>query len=152
MQQSIAGQSGLAFRLKKRFDAPREKVFGAWTQPEILKRWWCPAGWEAAEIEVDLRVGGAFRIGMRRRSGGLPVYVTGSFLTVHSPETLVYTWKWENAFENMPQTRVTVVFRDLGTTTEVVLTHDGLLEIPFCLQVRSGWIEAWSRLVDALAG
>jgi len=108
MQLSAVERTGISFRLQRRFYRPRENVFRAWTDPEVLRRWWCPEGWIPAEIEVDLRVGGSYRIGMRRRSGGEPVYVCGSFLEVDSPEKLAYTWQWENAFEQMPQTRVTV--------------------------------------------
>jgi uncharacterized protein YndB with AHSA1/START domain len=145
MQQSTKN-AGLTFRLKKRFEAPREKVFGAWTKPEALKQWWCPEGWIPAEIEVDLRVGGAFRIGMRRLSGGMPVYVRGTFQEVLPPERLAYTWQWENAFEEMPQTRVIVQFTELGTATELQLIHENLPEIPVCLHHRIGWIAAFERL------
>ena len=82
MQQSAVERTGIAFRLQRRFDRPRETVFRAWTDPEVLKYWWCPRGWIPAEIEVDLRVGGSYRIGMRRRSGGSAVYVRGSFLEI----------------------------------------------------------------------
>jgi uncharacterized protein YndB with AHSA1/START domain len=73
MQQSEIRRPRLRFRIKRRFDSARDKVFDAWTKPEILKQWWCPEGWTPTEIEVDLRVGGAFRIGMQRLSGGTPV-------------------------------------------------------------------------------
>jgi uncharacterized protein YndB with AHSA1/START domain len=149
MQRSVK-RTGFAFRLKRRFEAPREKVFDAWTKPEALKQWWCPEGWIPAEIEVDLRVGGAFRIGMRRASGGTPVYVRGIFQEVHRPERLAYTWQWENAFEDMPQTRVTVQFTEAATATELLLTHENLPEIPICLQHRSGWIAACDRITHIL--
>lgn len=92
-----------------------------------------------------MRVGGSYRIGMRRRTGGATVYVHGSFLEVNSPEKVAYTWQWENAFEQMPQTRVTVQFIPEGAATVVLLTHEQLPEIPICLQHRSGWIEALDR-------
>jgi uncharacterized protein YndB with AHSA1/START domain len=150
MARSTVGRTGISFRIKKRFNAPREKVFNVWTQPEALRQWWCPEGWTPAEIEVDLRVGGAFRIGMRRLSGGIPVYVRGDFLEVQPPEKLVYTWQWENAFEGMPETHVTVYFSDCANATELLLIHESLPEIQICLQHRNGWIEAWNRMGAAL--
>ena len=144
--QIAAEHTGIAFRIQRRFDCQREDVFRAWTDPEVLQHWWCPEGWIPAGIEVDLRVGGSYRIGMRRPRGGAPVYVRGSFLDVNSPEKLIYTWQWENAFEQMPQTRVTVQFIADGATTVVSLTHERLPEIPVCLQHRTGWIAAWDRL------
>jgi len=115
-----------------------------------LKQWWCPQGWIPAEVDLELRVGGSYRIGMRRLSGGAPVYVRGSFLEVDPPEKLAYTWEWVNAFEQMPRTRVTVQFLAEGSTTIVSLTHEDLPEIPVCLQHRNGWIAALGRLGDVL--
>ena len=150
MPQATVERTGITFRLQRRFDAPPEKVFRAWTDPEALKRWWCPEGWIPAEIEIDLRVGGSYRIGMRRRSGGAMVAVRGPFLEVRAPENLAYTWQWENAFEHMPQARVTVQFVAEDGATVVVLTHESLPEVGICLQHRSGWIAAWQRLEQAL--
>lgn len=142
--------AGIAFKLQRRFEKPREVVFRAWTDPEILKHWWCPTGWVPTEIVVDLRVGGTYRIGMRRKTGGLPVYVWGTFLEVNSPEALAYTWNWENAFEEMPQTRVTVRFFSKGEATVVVLQHDSLPEISVCLRHRTGWLAALERIQQIL--
>jgi uncharacterized protein YndB with AHSA1/START domain len=150
MQLSTTRRAGIAFRIKKRFNAPREKVFDAWTKPEVLKQWWCPEGWTPTEIEVDLRVGGAFRIGMQRLSGGTTVYVRGRFSEIHAPETLSFSWQWENAFDGMPQTYVTLRFKDVGIETELLLMHQNLPEIPVCLQHRSGWLEAFNRMERVL--
>jgi uncharacterized protein YndB with AHSA1/START domain len=137
----------LAIRLRHRFDAPRGSVFRAWTDPDVLRRWWCPPGWAPAEIEVDLRVGGEYRIGMRGPQSGPPVYVHGRFLEVECPGRLVYTWRWQNAFAGMPVTRVTVLFTDAaGGGTEVVLTHEDLPGAPVCLRHWNGWRAAWPRL------
>jgi len=150
MRQSTK-QQGRAFRLKRWFEAPREAVFNAWTKEEVLRQWWCPEGWEMVEIKMDLRVNGSFRIGMCRLTGGIPVYVRGVFQEVRSPERLVYTWQWENAFEQMPETRVIVEFRELGPATELLLTHENLPEIPICLQHRSGWLAVLDRIEGILA-
>jgi uncharacterized protein YndB with AHSA1/START domain len=122
-------------------------VFRAWTDPEVLRRWWCPPGWAPAEIEVDLRVGGAYCIGMRKRRSDPPVYVRGHFLEVDCPQRLVYTWRWHNAFEGMPETQVTVQFTDAPSGgTDVVLMHENLPEVPLCLRHWNGWKAAWPRI------
>jgi len=146
MRQPVTEQVGRAFRLRRRFEAPREEVFRAWTKAEVLKQWWCPEGWVPAEIEIDLRTGGGFRIGMRRLDGGPAVYVRGCFQEVRAPERLAYTWQWENAFEGMAETQVIVEFKDLGPATELLLTHENLPEIPICLQHREGWLAALDRI------
>jgi activator of Hsp90 ATPase-like protein len=63
----------------------------------------------------------------------------------------VYTWQWENAFEEMPETRVFVELRALGPATELLLTHEGLPEVPICLQHRSGWLAALDRIERIVA-
>lgn len=142
----------LVIHLRHRFEASRAKVFRAWTDPEILRRWWCPPGWAPADIEIDLRVGGAYRIGMRKAGGHTPVYVRGRLLEVDCPERLVYTWRWQNAFEDMPETRVTVLFMDAPSGgTDVVLTHENLPELPLCLRHWNGWKASWHRIDAALA-
>ncbi len=89
---------------------------------------------------------------MRRIHRGPDVFVYGSFLEVHPPEKLVYTWRWENAFEQMPESRVTVQFLESGGTTEVVLIHEALPEIGVCVRHRSGWIATFQRMDLSLAG
>src|SRR6516225_322534 len=106
MQSAAAHTPGLGIELQRRFRASPERVFRAWTQPVALREWWCPPGWIAGDIEVDLRVGGAYRIAMTRPAGGAPVAVSGQFLEVDPPERLVYTWCWEGAFTEMRPTLV----------------------------------------------
>jgi uncharacterized protein YndB with AHSA1/START domain len=87
---------------------------------------------------------------MRRVEGGDPVYVHGRFLEICEPEKLVYTWKWENALDEMQETRVTVTFADAAGATELELTHEALPQITICLLHRAGWLEAWQRLTRIL--
>ena len=148
--RTIAPHQGIRLRLRRRFPRSPEAVFRAWTDPETLRRWWCPPGWAPAEMEVDLRTGGAYRLGMRPLAGGTPVYVRGRFLEISEPDKLIYTWKWENAFEQMPETCVTVRFIGSSDSTEMELTHEPLSEVTLCLRHRSGWVEAWQRLQDIL--
>lgn len=71
------------------FDAPREMVFRAWTDPVRLKRWWGPKGFTNPVCDVDVRPGGAIRIEMRGPDG--KVYpMTGTYLEIVEPERLVF--------------------------------------------------------------
>lgn len=155
MQQVETGaaavsSAGILFRVERRFAKPREAVFRAWTDPDALVQWWCPAGWAPAEFEVDLRPGGQYRMGMRRDAGGAAVYVCGTFLAVDRPERVTYTWRWENAFERMPPTQVTVQFIADGAATILILTHGRIPDAAVCLQHRSGWLAALERLSRVL--
>jgi hypothetical protein len=65
---------------------------------------------------------------MRRIEDRDAVYVYGRFLDVCVPQKLIYTWEWENAFEQMPETQVTVSFIESGGGTEMELVHEPLPE------------------------
>ena len=134
------------FELQRRFRASPERVFRAWTQPVALREWWCPPGWIAGEIGVDLRVGGSYRIAMTRPAGGAPVAVSGQFLEVDPPERLVYTWCWDGAFTEMPPTRVTLELEGSAQETLLTLRHENFVDAALYRQHRSGWISACDRL------
>src|SRR5690242_1409336 len=121
---TVDNPAKMGFELQRRFRASPERVFRAWTRPAALREWWCPAGWTAGEIEVDLRVGGTYRIAMTRNAGGPPVAVAGQFLEVDPPERLVYTWCWEGAFTEMPATLVSLDLSGSAEDTLLTLRHD----------------------------
>lgn len=116
-------------RLTRRFGAPPERVFDAWTDPRLLSRWWAAvAGWETAVAEVDLRPGGRYRLAMRDDTTGAVHTVSGEYVEVRRPERLAYTWTWEGEPELMrgsEGTLVEVEFAADDDATEVVLTHSG---------------------------
>jgi uncharacterized protein YndB with AHSA1/START domain len=72
------------------FDAPRELVFKAWTDPKHVARWWGPNGFTNPVCEMDLRPGGSFRIVMRAPDG-VDYPTTGVFREIVEPERLVFT-------------------------------------------------------------
>lgn len=151
MRRAAGEQIDAAFELGRRFRAGPETVFRAWTRPEALKRWWCPNGWAPTAIEVDLRVGGGYRIAMSRLGAGADVSVCGRFLEVRRPQKLVYTWRWEGAFEEMPKTIVTVTFDEFPGGTELTLRHAGFADDGSRRQHRSGWVAACARMDRSLA-
>jgi uncharacterized protein YndB with AHSA1/START domain len=147
---TVTGTGNITLRATRRFAAPRERVFDAWTTPEALKRWWCPPGWEPERIDVDLRAGGAYYFGMRALDGGSAVSIHGRFLEVRRPERLVYTWRWHGAFEGMPETRVTVEFLSIDGGTDVVLVQENFPNVALWQRHRSGWIAACDRMEQIL--
>jgi uncharacterized protein YndB with AHSA1/START domain len=115
-------------RLERTFDASPEAVFDAWTNPDVLRRWWAAGpDWETPLAEVDLRVGGSYRLSMRDPESGMTPTVAGEFREVERPRRLVYTWTWES----MPDSPsagsiVTVDFEEDDGRTKVTLLHRGL--------------------------
>lgn len=96
-----------------------ERLFEAWTRPQLLQQWWGPAGVRCIAAEVDLRPGGAYRIGNQVPDGRV-IWISGEFETVESPHRLVYTWR----VGDEPVSRVTVTFTPrIDGTTEVVVHH-----------------------------
>ena len=138
-----------ALRLTRTFAAPRERVFRAWTEPEELKRWWGPDGYATPSAEVDLRVGGAYRFGMRKLPDGEVFYLAGTFREVRPPERLVYTWVWEGNPER-GETLVTVEFRERGKATEVRLTHELFPTAKTRDDHEKGWSSCLGKLAKAL--
>jgi len=136
-------------RITRTFAAPRERVFQAWTDPAALKEWWAPPGYATPAAEVDLRVGGRYRIGMKEEPDGPLFYLTGVFREVRPPEKLVYTWRWEN---EQSETLVTIEFRDRGAATEVALLHEVFQTGQERDAHEKGWTGALDKLVAFLTG
>jgi uncharacterized protein YndB with AHSA1/START domain len=76
--------------LERVIDVPRERVWDAWTRPELLKRWFCPAPWQVVAAEIDLRPGGVFRTAMRGPDGEASE-AAGCVLEVVEHAKLVWT-------------------------------------------------------------
>ena len=112
--------------LRRTISAPRDRVFDAWTSPELMRQWFCPnEKFSVAIAEVDLTTGGKFRIGMRNPDRQVRI-ATGMYREIRKPERLVFTWSWEH---DPMDTLITLTFHDLGNATEIVLKHE-LLPTP----------------------
>jgi uncharacterized protein YndB with AHSA1/START domain len=100
-------------------------------------------------IDVDLRQGGSYRLTMNREGGAQLVTVHGSFLEIVPARRLVYSWRWDGVFPDMPETIVTVEFRAANDGTELALRQE-VLELPMCTRLLSGWLAACGRLAEVL--
>ncbi|MGE8151307.1 SRPBCC family protein [Pseudomonas vancouverensis] len=91
MSSSAAKQKApIELSISRLIDAPRQKVFRAWTEPGLLAQWWGPHGMTTPVCDMDLWVGGQFRTLMRAPDGA--EYPTmGVFLEIVAPERLVFT-------------------------------------------------------------
>jgi len=108
-------QDRASVRIVDVFDAPREVVFAAWTEPERLKQWWGPGFFETVFAEVDLRPGGRYELLLEPGS----MRLVGEFREVTPPRRLVYTWRWVEGVPDTRESLVTVEFREDGARTEV---------------------------------
>ena len=119
----------------REFDAPRHLVFRAYTEPELIKRWWAGRRATVTSVESDLRVGGYYRYAARAKEGFeedfevalREVAFRGTFKEVVANERLVYT----EIFEAQPQEEVltTVTFEEKdGRTTLRMMIEMGSTE------------------------
>ena len=134
--------------LKRTIPARRGEVFRAWTDPVELKRWWARPGFTVVDAQVDLRIGGAFRIQTRPDVGNV-FSVFGTYREVRPPEHLVYTWAWQGTRMDGIETLVTVDFREAGPGTEIFLTHEGFRTEGDHSAHRGAWIGCFDRLSQA---
>lgn len=148
--QQPQAETQTTLRLTRTFAAPREKVFRAWTDREALKKWFAPSEQYTTNIpELDLKVGGRYRVEMKSPDGKVHC-VAGTYREVRKPEKLVYTWTWENE-PAMGETLVTVEFRDRGSSTEVILTHELFPNEKAREEHKKGWGGCLDRLEKFLA-
>lgn len=137
--------------LSRTLAAPREKVFHAWTDAQALRQWWAAGpGFTPTIAEVDLRVGGRYRLGMRAPGQDADYVVAGTYREVQQPARLVYTWAWEGT--GAPETLVTVEFHDRGSHTEMVLTHEQFADAADRDRHATGWVGCLDSLTLALSG
>ncbi len=137
--------SETSLRIERSFEASPEEVFDAWTNPEVLKRWWAvhPDG-RTPVAEVDLRPGGRYRLSMEGPDGERHT-VQGEYSQVDRPRRLVYSWQWElDAGGLGPASTVTVDFQERGEQTDVVLEHTGLPDSAS----RDRHAQGWSACMD----
>ena len=130
--------------VQRRFAASRERLFEAWTKPELLVRWFTPYVGSSTDAEIDLRVGGAWRVRMKPRLWPAG-YAHGRYLEVAPPERLVYTLAWENVPLG-PETLVTVEFRDADGQTDVVLVQERVGTTRGRVGHKAGWSVSFRRL------
>ncbi len=131
--------------LRRRFAAPREAVFRAWTEPAAMAEWWGPEGCTAPLCELDLRPGGSWRTCIRT-SDGKDLFVGGRYREISPPARLVFTLAWETDGVAGHETVVTLEFLDRGRATELVLT-----QAPFeTTEARDSHGDGWSSSFDCL--
>ncbi len=170
----IKARSNVAKNTKEReivitriFDAPRKKVWKAWTDPERVKRWWGPKGFTSPEIKIDLRPGGTYQYCMRSPKGQ-DLWSGGIFQEVVSQERIVVTDYFSDKDGNKisptqlglsadfpAESTVTITFTEEGDKTKLTLTYplpesaaarDAILKSG----MEQGWNESFDKLAESL--
>ncbi len=134
-----------ALEVRRRVPAPPQVVFDTWTDPEQVQHWLGGPAMSVPQASIDLRVGGNYEYRLLSPEG-VSSRIHGTFLTVRQPEMLIFTWVVENDAGRSPETRVTIEFLDLGDETEIVIVHEGFLD----LGVRAAHEEGWEGCLEAI--
>ena len=108
--------------ITREFDAPRHLVYKAWTTPELVRRWWCGRRGEMTVLEIDFRVGGAWRYVMIA-NGGHEVGFHGEYREIVPDERIVWTEVYEGAPEGEPAECTATFTESGGRTTLALLTQ-----------------------------
>lgn len=134
------------------FDAPRDRVFAAFTDPKLIPEWWGPRDTTTVVDQMDVRPGGSWRF-VIRNSDGSETGFRGTYREITPPERVVQTFEWEG----MPGyvSVETATFEDLGDRTKVTTTtlfhtteeRDGMLDSG----MERGMNESYARLDELLA-
>jgi uncharacterized protein YndB with AHSA1/START domain len=138
--------------IERVFDAPRDRVFAAFTDPELIPAWWGPRDVTTIVDEMDVRAGGRWRFVMRNADGSESGF-HGTYREVTPPERIVQTFEWEGMPGHVSVD--TATFEDLGDRTRIVTTsifhtteeRDGMLGSG----MERGMNETYARLDELLA-
>lgn len=134
------------------FDAPRDQVFAAFVDPELIPEWWGPRGTTAVVEEMDVRAGGSWRFVVRNSDGSETAF-RGTFREVSPPDRVVQTFEWEGMPGHVSVD--TATFEDLGDRTKLTTTslfhtteeRDGMLGSG----MEGGLNETYERFDELLA-
>ncbi|HEX2852582.1 MAG TPA: SRPBCC family protein [Opitutaceae bacterium] len=138
--------------LTRILNAPREKVYQAWTDPEIMKQWFAPKPWTTPKVEIDLRVGGSSLVVMRGPDG-VEFPNRGVYLEIVPNERLVatdaYTKGWEPS--EKPFMTMVLTFEDAGagkTKYTARVLHWTVADRE--AHEKMGFHEGWGKCADQL--
>lgn len=134
--------------VRRTINANPERLFDAWTQPQHLKQWWGPRSVVCIDAQVDLQVGGRYRIANQFPDGKV-LLISGEFETIERPHKLVYTWRL--GAQAGTNERVSVTFEARGDATEVIVTHERILNPAARDQHEQGWVGCLEGLAQYLA-
>ena len=143
MEPRLAEKPSL--NLNRHYPVAPEKVWRAWTDPQAVKRWWGPTPGEPVSLaELDVRVGGRFRIVFGGPDGKLHE-CAGTYKEVVPNKKLVFTWSWPNTTPERISV-VTIEFRAAGKGTDLVFKHEQL----FDEKARDDHKRGWTGTLDKL--
>ncbi len=132
------------------FAVSPSQMFNAWTNPEIIKKWFGPEPNSLSAAEIDLRKGGSWRF-LASDDGEKTVAFEGEYLEIEQDLRLVFSWSHAVTFANgkketTPASRVEVLFSSQGSGTFVVVQHSAIRTADGRKGVGGGWEGSFGNL------
>lgn len=150
MNTPVMAPTERALTITRVFDAPRELVWTAWTDPAHAKHWWGPRHHPSTHVEIDARVGGRWRIRLTGVETGRELWHGGTFREVAKPERLVFTFKWDEEGERGEENLVSITFAEEGGKTRMTFRQSPFVSPEERDGHTEGWGSAFDRLDEAL--
>ncbi len=146
-----AGNNDRQLVLTRLIDAPRDKVYRAWTEPELLTRWFAPKPWTTPRAELDVRPGGSSLVTMRSPEGK-DYHNPGVYLEVVKNERLVFTDAYTSAWvpSDKPFMTVTLTFEDEDGKTRYTATARHWSAADRKAHEEMGFHEGWGQCAQQL--
>lgn len=139
-----------ALHLVRIFEAPRQAVYDAWTDPRQIIQWWGPKGFTVAEHAFDMRPGGRWRTNKRGPDGGDHI-ASGVYHELSPPGRLVMSWAWESEGVRGHETLLTIELEELGDhRCELRLTQELFENTESRRLHEEGWCSSFECLTDYL--
>ncbi len=148
--------------IERIFDAPRERVWKAWTDPEQMMRWWGPENFTAPVCKIDFRVGSKYHFCMRSPDSR-EYWSTGIYREIVPNRKIVYTDSFADEKGNVvsadyygmssdfpKELLVTVTLEDMGGKTKQILKHKGFPPGRHMDDARDGWSTSFDKLARSL--
>ncbi len=141
----MAQPSGRWLHLGAELAVPAAAVFEALTEPQQLAKWWGPHRFTTPSLDLDLYVGGRYRLAMQPPEGDL-FHLQGEFLEIDAPRRLVYTFRWEEPDPDDVDTVVTLSLLELGGSTRLMVDQGAFATEPRRELHERGWSDSLQRL------
>ena len=133
--------------LVRRIKARPQIVFDAVTTPEGIAQWWGPDAGPVLAAEVDLRIGGRYRVRFRRMLDSTEYESSGEFLEIVRPELVVMSWRWRDQVTDPGESRVQFALKAIPEGTELTFTHSQVEDVE---ETRVGHEAGWAGAFDKL--
>jgi uncharacterized protein YndB with AHSA1/START domain len=148
----VVDREELAFTMSRVFDAPRELVWKACTDPDLIPQWWGPRYLTTTVDKMELKVGGVWRY-IQKDAEGNEYAFNGVYKVIEPPERLAYTFEFEPmaghistdtiTLEELPDGKTKITTR---TTFDTIEDLEGMLQSG----MEGGAVETWDRLEELL--